>query len=59
MSQQVIKNYTISEAAQKLRICRASLYNLINQGKLSSMKFGRRRLISHSSLVDYMNKSVS
>lgn len=59
MSQQYIKNYTILEAAAELKLCRASIYKLINEGKLSTMKFGRRRIVSHSALLDYMKKSVA
>lgn len=41
---------TIDEARDVLRISRWSLYQLINQGRLTPIRIGRRRLIAAEDL---------
>lgn len=45
---------TVPEAAARLRISRWSLYQLINQGALTSVKIGRRRLVPALALERYV-----
>lgn len=48
--------FTMAEACKELRISRWSLYRLINDGKLESVKIGRRRLIPADALADFVKK---
>lgn len=41
---------TIDEASEALRVCRTKIYQLLNEGELSSSRIGRRRLILRDSL---------
>lgn len=41
---------SISEAAGALSIGRSSVYNLIHEGRLETIKIGRRRLIKVESI---------
>lgn len=41
---------SISEAAKALSLGRTSIYALINDGRLETVKIGRRRLIKVSSI---------
>jgi excisionase family DNA binding protein len=43
---------TINETAQRLRISRWSVYNLIRANELSTVKIGRRRLVSPAALTE-------
>lgn len=42
--------YSVSEAVKVTSLSRAYLYRLINEGRLQSRKFGKRKLIPASSL---------
>ena len=42
--------YPIPEAAAKIGISRAKLYDLMNQGEVKYFHIGRRRLVSNDSL---------
>ncbi|MEU9246826.1 helix-turn-helix domain-containing protein [Streptomyces sp. NPDC048385] len=42
---------TIKEAAEKLRISRAKLYDLIRSRRLATVQIGRRRLITATALA--------
>jgi excisionase family DNA binding protein len=42
------RNYSITEAAERLGISRAMVYNRIKRGEISSLKIGTRRLIPAS-----------
>lgn len=42
---------TIDEAAQRLRVSRWSVYNLIRANQLRTVKIGRRRLVTPAALT--------
>ena len=44
--------FTVTEAADWLRISRWSVYNLIRNDQLRTIKIGRRRLVTRSALAD-------
>ena len=46
--------YTLTEAAERLRVSRAKLYQLMNTGQLRSVHLGRRRLISDDALTEFI-----
>jgi excisionase family DNA binding protein len=43
--------YTVNESLKILRVSRATLYRIMNQGVLKSKKVGGRRLITHKEIV--------
>ena len=45
---------TITQTADRLGICRANLYNLLNSGDLRSVKIGRRRLVPEQAIADFI-----
>jgi len=45
---------TVDEAAERLRVSRWTLYNLIRSNQLRTVKIGRRRLIPVAALADYL-----
>jgi len=46
--------YTVKQAATLLNIGRSSVYNLIEQGKLTSVKVGGSRRITRQALFKYV-----
>jgi excisionase family DNA binding protein len=42
--------YSICEAAHALNLSRATVYRLLGQGRIASIKIGSRRLIPRSSI---------
>lgn len=48
--------YDILEAAHVLRCGRSTIYELLKDGEIRSIHIGRRRLITHTSLVEYVNR---
>jgi excisionase family DNA binding protein len=42
---------TIAEACGELRVCRVTLYKLLHERRLKSVKLGSRRMIPSASLV--------
>jgi excisionase family DNA binding protein len=46
--------YSILEAAQALNLSRATLYRLLAEGRIASIKIGSRRLILRSSIDDLL-----
>jgi excisionase family DNA binding protein len=44
---------TVAEAAKFLGLCRAKVYQLMEQGELPFAKFGKSRRIPWRGLVDY------
>ncbi|WP_294212389.1 helix-turn-helix domain-containing protein [uncultured Sphingomonas sp.] len=44
-------SYTIDQAASTIGIGRTTLYRLISEGRLPTVKLGRRTLIRHVDLV--------
>ena len=47
---------TVPEAAEMLRISRNFAYELVRQGKLPSIRFGKRILISRAALEKMLGK---
>jgi excisionase family DNA binding protein len=43
---------TVDEAAERLRVSRWTVYNLIRSNQLRTIKIGRRRLVSPAALVE-------
>jgi excisionase family DNA binding protein len=43
---------TVQEAAERLRVSRWSVYNLIRANQLHTIKLGRRRLVSPAALAE-------
>ena len=50
------KIYTINETFALLRISRAKLYKLIDDGSLKPIKLGGRRLFTESELTRFIEK---
>ena len=50
------KIYTVNETFALLRISRAKLYNLIDDGSLKPIKLGGRRLFTESELTRFIEK---
>jgi excisionase family DNA binding protein len=42
--------YSVDEAAEMLGLHRATIYDLCHQGRIASLKIGRRRLIPRAAL---------
>ena len=47
---------TIDEAAERLRVSRWSVYNLIRANQLRTVKIGRRRLVTPAALTEYVKQ---
>jgi excisionase family DNA binding protein len=45
---------TVPEAAERLRVSRWMLYNLIRSRKLRTVKIGSRRLVRVSAIAEYV-----
>lgn len=49
---------SVEEACSYIQVCSQTIYNLISQGKLDSIKFGRIRLIKKTSLDSYVQGEI-
>ena len=49
--------YSINEAAEALSLGRTSIYVLINEGRLATVKLGRRTLVKVSSIKALIGES--
>jgi excisionase family DNA binding protein len=49
---------TVDEAAERLRVSRWTLYNLIRSNKLHTVKIGRRRLVPAAALDEFLARSM-
>lgn len=47
---------SVEEAADRLSIGRTQMYVLVRDGKIASVKVGRRRLVPTSALVAYLDR---
>jgi|HubBroStandDraft_2_1064218.scaffolds.fasta_scaffold618965_2 excisionase family DNA binding protein len=47
---------TINETAERLRVSRWSVYNLIRANQLRTVKIGRRRLVTPAALTEYVKQ---
>ncbi|OBJ26872.1 hypothetical protein A5620_05475 [Mycobacterium colombiense] len=57
MSEPVHMN-TIKEVAGRTRLSRSKIYEELESGRLKSVKVGRRRLVTESQLIDYIDSLV-
>ncbi|MDV7137174.1 helix-turn-helix domain-containing protein [Williamsia muralis] len=48
--------HTVEETAELLHISRAHVFTLVNRGELTSVKVGRRRLISERAITEYVDR---
>lgn len=51
--------YTVKEAAHLLSLSRSLIYELINAGKLETVKIGRARRITSGQLASYIQQCES
>lgn len=51
--------FTVAEAAETLRICKAHLYNLLAAGALPSCTIGTRRLIRADDLATFIDARMT
>lgn len=47
---------TVDEAAERLRVSRWTLYNLIRSNQLRTVKIGRRRLVPVDALTECLDQ---
>ncbi|MFC9973489.1 helix-turn-helix domain-containing protein [Spirillospora sp. NPDC127200] len=47
---------TVDEAAERLRVSRWTIYNLIRSGQLRTFKLGRRRLVPAAALAECLEE---
>ena len=52
------KVYTAQEVADKLKIKKSTVYDLIKRGELSSSKVGKQLRVSEEQLSQYLKGSV-
>jgi excisionase family DNA binding protein len=50
---------SVDEAATMLGIGRSALYGELGAGRLTSLKIGRRRVVSASAVRDYIDRAAS
>lgn len=48
--------YTIDEASKVIGLGRTRLYEELNSGRLKGVRAGRRTLIPHASIEDWLNE---
>ena len=46
--------YSIAQTMEVLNLSRATIYAEINEGRLRTYKVGRRRMVSHNALTDWV-----
>lgn len=49
---------TVREACEQLRICRATFYNLVNQGEIPLRKIGSKSVVKTSDLHAFVDKTA-
>jgi excisionase family DNA binding protein len=49
--------YSIEETAQQLSVGRNTIYNLLNNGELKSLRIGARRVIPANEITRLLNES--
>ncbi|GLY78472.1 helix-turn-helix domain-containing protein [Actinoallomurus iriomotensis] len=47
---------TVDEAAERLRVSRWTVYNLIRSNQLRTVKIGRRRLITAAAITECLDR---
>ena len=53
------KLYTAQEVADRLKIKKTTVYELIKRGELESSKIGKQLRVSEEQLTQYLNRSSS
>ena len=53
-----VQTLTLAEAAEALRIHRATVYEMIDRGELPYVKVGKRRRVRVGDLETYLEKSA-
>lgn len=48
--------YDIPEASEQLSVSERVIARLIKDGEIDSVKLGRRRLVPHEAIVDYIKR---
>jgi len=48
--------YGVREAAKAIGICHVTLYERINEGLIKTFLCGRRRLVSRSAILEYIEQ---
>lgn len=56
MSNETPLAYSVTEGCKKLDISRSLGYLLMDRGELGFIKVGKRRLIPHTALVDFIER---
>jgi excisionase family DNA binding protein len=56
---QVARLHDMETVQQRLRVGRSTAFELVASGQLRSVKVGRRRLVSESAIVDFINRLES
>jgi excisionase family DNA binding protein len=49
---------TVPEVAERLRLSRSAVYQLLMSGQLPSLKFGKARRVSESELDGFIRETV-
>lgn len=47
--------YTVAQVVERLGLSRARVYQLLNEGRLRSVKIGARRLVRESALAEFID----
>lgn len=50
--------YGVADAGEQIGLSRRTICELIASGRLASIKVGRRRLVRHVDLIDFINRQV-
>lgn len=48
--------YSTEEAAAMIGICRQEISRLIHEGRLPARRYGRRVLVTHDALVEFLSR---
>ncbi len=51
-----VELYTVPEAAARLRVARSTLFRLLKNGDLKSIKIGAKRFVTASQIADYVDR---
>lgn len=54
IGRQKIRQYTVKDIMEKLEISKVTALNLINSGKLKSVRIGRQHWINEDDLIDFL-----
>lgn len=54
----MVQVYTVQQVAEILQICKDTVYDLINQGKLKSVRFGKSIRVPERFLEEYLYGEV-